>query len=51
MAKHSARFALVKNYYDRGLWSKARVARAVDCGWITAEEYAEITGEPFEVEG
>lgn len=53
MAKndHSARFALVKSYYDRELWSAQRVAKAVECGWITAEEYAEITGEPLAEEG
>lgn len=43
--EHSARFGLVKNYYDRGLWSKPRVARAVACDWITAGEYEEITGD------
>ena len=42
---HSPRFALVKSYYERGLWSRARVAKAVECGWITAEEYAEIVGD------
>jgi len=45
--EHSQKFELVKRYYDRGLWSAARVARAVECGWITAEEYTEITGEPY----
>ncbi len=44
---HSPRFTLVKGYYDRGLWSKARVAKAVTCGWITADEYVEIVGEPM----
>lgn len=46
--EHSPRFATVKRYYDRGLWSKARVAKAVECGWITAGEYQEIVGEPIE---
>ena len=45
--EHSKRFALVKKYYDRGLWSKARVHKAVECKWITADEYKEITGEEY----
>lgn len=51
MAKHSPKFALIKGYYDRGLWNKARVAKAVIAGYITSEEYEEITGEPYETEG
>ena len=47
MADRSTRFELVKSYYDRGLWGKPRVAKAVACGWITASEYAEIVGEPY----
>ena len=45
--EHSKRFALVKKYHDRGLWSKARVYKAVECKWITADEYKEITGEQY----
>ena len=45
--EHSENFELVKDYYDTGLWSKARVKRAVRCGWITAEEYYEIVGEVY----
>ncbi|MBO4383808.1 MAG: XkdX family protein [Clostridia bacterium] len=41
---HSPKFNKVKSYYDRGLWSKKQVADAVIKEWITAEEYAEITG-------
>ena len=44
---HSKNFEKVKKYYDNGLWSKAKVHNAVG-KWITAEEYEEITGEPFE---
>lgn len=43
----SANFQKVKNYYDKGLWSIERVAKAVEKGWITAEEYQIITGEPY----
>lgn len=35
----------VKDYFDKKLWNKKRVADAVKKGKITAEEYKEITGE------
>ena len=44
----SDKFELVKGYYDSGLWSKYRVNRAVVKGWITTEEYGQITGEVYE---
>ena len=37
--EHSEHFALVKKYYDRPLWSKARVHKAVEYKEITGEEY------------
>ena len=43
--EHSEHFKMIKNYYDRKLWSAARVRRAVTCRYITAEECAEILGE------
>ena len=43
---HSPKFELVKHYYDAGLWDKSRVYKAVG-KWITADEYQEITGEPY----
>ena len=43
----SSKYAKVKGYYDSGLWSKSRVHDAVIKGWITAAEYAEITGEQY----
>lgn len=45
MSKH---FKKVKGYYDSGLWSIERVRNAVVKGWITAEEYKDITGEVYE---
>lgn len=42
------KFQNVKQYYENGLWGKSRVYDAVVKGWITSEEYLEITGEPFE---
>lgn len=42
----SKKFEKVKGYYEKELWSKARVRNAVG-KWITAEEYREITGEEY----
>ena len=41
----SPKFSKVKHYYDTGLWTLSMVKNAVIKGWITAEEYTEITGE------
>lgn len=41
---HSKKYNTVKNYYDKGYWSKEMVANAVTKGWITEEEYIEIIG-------
>lgn len=50
--EHSKNFAKVKNFYDLGLWGEVRVRNAVthpaSNPWITAEEYEEITGQPYE---
>lgn len=43
----SAKFYKVKGYYDNGLWNKAMVRDAVIKGWITEEEYKQITGEEY----
>ena len=42
------KFEKVKYYYDHGLWSIDRVRNAVAKGWITAEQFREITGEDYE---
>lgn len=44
--EHSKNFEKVKAYYERGMWIIERVHAAVG-KWITAEEYAEITGEAY----
>lgn len=44
----SPKFEKVKGYYDNSLWNKKMVRNAVVKGWITAEEYALITGEDYE---
>lgn len=48
MSIMSPKFEKVKKYYDSGLWNKKMVANAVVKGWITAEEYQLIVGEPYE---
>lgn len=47
--EHSKNFNKIKNYYDKKLWDKQRVYNMVAKGWITAEEYMEITGEEYMV--
>ena len=42
-----SKYEKVKNYFENGLWSLNRVADAVTKGWITIEEYCEITGEEY----
>lgn len=46
--EHSKNFNKVKTYYDKGLWKISRVREAVVKGWITEEEFTEITGKPYE---
>ena len=41
-------FNKVKRYYDNGLWTEAMVRNAVVKNWITAEEFEEIVGHPYE---
>lgn len=38
----------VKRYYDMRIYTKENVATFVRAGQITEEEYALITGEPYE---
>ncbi len=42
--EHSEKYELVKNYYDKKLWSAARVRKSVG-KWITQAECDEIRGE------
>ena len=44
----SKKYETVKDFFDRGLWKINRVRDAVKIGWITAEEYQQITGEAYE---
>lgn len=43
----SEKFEQVKKFYDLGVWNDKRVRDAVAKGWITAEEYKEITGRNY----
>lgn len=43
----SAKYNLVYKYYHMGLWNIDKVRNAVVKGWITAEEFEMITGEPY----
>lgn len=38
-------YAIVKRNYDNGFWSINKVRDAVVKGWITSDEFQEITGE------
>ena len=52
MNEHSPKFFIIKQYYDDGRWKKKAVRNAVNAAnptWrITAAEYEEIVGEPYE---
>lgn len=40
-------FETLKNCYENGIWTKSQISDAVIKGWITAEEYKEITKEEY----
>ncbi len=40
-------FVTIKRNFDKGLWNLAMVKMAVRKGIISAEQYAEITGESY----
>jgi len=45
--EHSPKFNKVKDYFDKGFWNVEMVRNAVVKGWITEEEFTEITGESY----
>ena len=52
-AGHSPKYETVKYYYEtikngKRLWNIDQVRNAVIKGWITHEEFVEITGEPYD---
>ena len=40
-------YNIVKRNYDNGFWGISRVRDAVVKGWITPEEFYDITGEVY----
>ena len=53
--EHSKNYAQVNKYYHtivngKRLWTIGMVRQAVVKRWITADEYQEITGEPYMAE-
>lgn len=45
----SPRYNLLKKYYDMGIYTDENMKVFVACGWITTEEYKEITGKQYTV--
>lgn len=43
----SKAYKLAKKYYP-GLWNKAKLRELVEADLLTAEEFEELTGEPYE---
>ena len=43
----SKNYYKVLDYYEQGFWSIKKVRNAVAKGWITPEEFEEITGEQY----
>ena len=43
-------FEQIKKNFERKLWNKQMIAKAVGKGVITAEQYEEITGEKLVLE-
>lgn len=44
----SKKYSTVKKYYDKGLWKIGAVRSAVEKGWITEDEFFEITGKSYD---
>lgn len=47
MATVSPRYNLLKRYYDMGIYNDENMKIFVACGWLTADEYREITGSIY----
>lgn len=44
---HSEKFDLVNKYYKTHLWTEQQTRNAVAKGWITEDEFEEITGARY----
>lgn len=42
-----SKYEVVQRYYASGIWDERKVRDAVVKGWITAEEFTQITGKPY----
>lgn len=42
-------FEIVRDYYNKGIYTDDNVATFVRAGKITAEQYEQITGQPYEM--
>ena len=42
-------FEIVRDYYNKGIYTDANVATFVKAGKITAEQYEQIIGQPYEM--
>ena len=42
-------YDIVKYYYNKGIYTDANVATFVKAGKITAEQYEQIIGQPYEM--
>ena len=45
--ERSEKYEQVKAWYDKGFWTDKMVRNAVIKGWITEDEYSEITGKAY----
>lgn len=45
--EHSPKFDKVAGFYKSGAWNEKQARNAVTKGWITAAEFAEITGKEY----
>ena len=42
-------YDIVRDYYNTGIYTDANVATFVKAGKITAEQYEQIIGQPYEM--
>lgn len=45
--EHSKNYDKVKRWYTLRMWNEVRVRNAVKMGWITEEEFKEITDKDY----
>ena len=45
--EHNPKYEKVLGFYKSGAWNEKQVRNAVAKGWITAAEFAEITGKEY----